>query len=96
MELIKNVVNQDSVKGFSKITGKVATIYYQNESVTLTNVYEKLDCLVNDCCICFGESQKEHYDYSIFIHKIKSIECNDDNILINFFDGNNLLIVTEH
>ena len=95
MRKINNVISQEVVIKFKEVSGKVVTIHNDNENFAGTNVYEQLDCAIDDCYIYLGESKNETYNYVIFIHKIENIVIKEDSILIKFLDGNNLLIVIE-
>ena len=95
MRIIKGVVNEEVVNKFKEVSGKIVTIHNYDENFTATNVYEQLECCIDDCCIYLGESKKETYDYSILIHKIADIVIEEESVLIKFLNGNNLLIVIE-
>ena len=93
MVIINNVISQEVVSKFKEVSGKIVTIHNDNENFTGTNVYEQLECLIDNCCIYLGETKKENYDYAILIHKIENIVIEEDSILIKFLDGGSLLIV---
>ena len=95
MGIINNVVNEEVVNKFKEISGKLVTIHEANENFTGTNVYEQLECMIDDCHIYLGDFKKEIYDYAIFIHKIENIVIKEESIEIKFFNGGNLLIIVE-
>lgn len=85
-ENIKSLLNQ--------ILGSAVSISYKDENFLSTNNYDVLGYTIDDCYIQLGEKNNEYYDIKILIHRIKTIESIDENIIkIKFFDEKEILFV---